>query len=110
MKETGLLLLTSVISIISPALALSFALRGDPNVPSLSVLLPVSVAYVTVLYALVGGFEWSQEPLPNWRSLLFLFLGGLGLALLLGIGWLCVRFLLARVFRVQKLKTHFRPL
>jgi uncharacterized membrane protein len=65
------------------------------------VVLLLTLAYITVLYAVAGGFEASQDiwDMPQWRSFLFLALGGLGLSILLGIYWILVSSGLKKLFK-----------
>jgi hypothetical protein len=103
-----LFLVTSVISLMVPIFAGFFAVKDEVNLPSVSVFL-LTFVYVTGMYAVAGGFESSQRPLPKWRFTLFVFLGGLGLSIILGLFWFGIRILLGKVFRVQELE-NFRLL
>lgn len=101
-------LVSSVLSLMVPVVALFFAVKGEVDLPPVSVLL-LTFMYVTVMYAVAGGFSWSQGPLPKWRFTLFVFLGGLGLSIVLGLVWFGIRILLGKVFRLPELE-NFRLL
>lgn len=108
-RSSVLFLASSVLSLMIPTVIGFYAGKDEVNLPSLSIFL-IAFVYVTAMYAVAGGFEWSAEAaLPKWRFTLFVFLGGLGLSIWLGLIWFGIRILFAKVFNVPEL-ANFRLL
>ena len=101
-------LVLSALSLMVPTFGLFFGVKNQVDMPPNSVFL-LSLVYVTVMYAVAGGFERSQSSLPKWRFTLFVVLGGLGLSIILGLVWFGIRILFGKMFKVPELE-NFRLL